>query len=287
MRDHDNNVVAHLSCGVPVDVVGYPVRQFAPADVDFSFNTSFNFLTVALWGQRKNIVKTIQNFVEEFHDEEDVGLILKTSFSSGSTYDKLNTRTAIQNILSKYPDKKCSVYLLHGRLSDEEMASLYNHDSVKCMLSLAHGEGFGLPLFESACAGLPIVATDWSGQTDFLYANQTDKKGKVKKKGLFGKVSYDLQKVQREAVWENIITPDSMWAYPKDASAKKKMREVFSNYDNALSRAKKLKEFVNDEFNSEKMHQKFIDSLFTSSFNDTVSFDSTGEQEGFLGDVEL
>tara|TARA_R110000824_G_scaffold5999_2_gene27556 strand:- start:4155 stop:5420 length:1266 start_codon:yes stop_codon:yes gene_type:complete len=252
--------VADLTCDVPISVVGYPVRTFEPADVDLHFETDFNFLAVALWGQRKNIERTVFNFLEEFKDEE-VGLVLKTSIKGGCTYDRLQTENLIKGITAHFPDKKCKIYLLHGRMTDKEMTSLYRHPKIKCMVSLAHGEGFGLPLFEAAHNGLPIVATDWSGQLDFLYAPQKDKKGKIKQKGLFGKVSYDLNQVQKESVWEGVITPDSMWAFPKDNSAKEKMRSVYKDYQLAANKAKKLQKHVLEEFNSDKMHQKILDSL--------------------------
>ena len=44
----------------------------------------------------------------------------------------------------------------------------YNHKKIKALVSLAHGEGFGLPLFVAAYNGLPIVAPAWSGHVDFL-----------------------------------------------------------------------------------------------------------------------
>ena len=262
--------VADLTCNVPIEVVGYPVKKIKAAKVDFELETDFNFLAVALWGQRKNIEKTILNFVEEFKDEENVGLVVKTAIRGGSTYDLLGTESILEGILSKYPDRKCKVYLLHGRLTEEEMTTLYNHDKIKCMVSLAHGEGFGLPLFEAAYNGLPIVATDWSGQTDFLYAPQKDKKGKEKRKGLFGKVSYDLHKVQPESVWEGVIVPDSMWAYPSDLSAKAKMREVFKDYQLALNKAKKLKKFVEKEFDGDKMYDKLASSINFPATEDEI-----------------
>jgi glycosyltransferase involved in cell wall biosynthesis len=265
LLDDQKNHVADLKCETPVDVVGYPVREFDPADVEFNFSTSFNFLTVALWGQRKNMTKTIENFVEQFMNDEDVGLILKTSFTSGSTYDKLHMRDVLKSILRKYPDRKCKVYLLHGRLDENEMSALYQHESVKCMLSLAHGEGFGLPLFEAACLGLPIIATDWSGQLDFLYAPQKDKKGKEKIKGLFGKIAYDLKPVQEGSVWKGVITPEALWAYPKDNSAKEKMRDVYENYQLAKNKAKKLKSHVHSAFSSDKMHDKMVESIYPES----------------------
>lgn len=250
--------VADLTCNVPVEVIGYPVKNIKPADVQFDFDTDFNFLSVALWGQRKNMEQTVRAFVEQFRDNENVGLILKTALANGSTYDKEAMRQVLANVLQKCGERKCKVYLLHGRLSEEEMTTLLTHDKVKCMFSLAHGEGFGLPLFEAAYNGLPIVATDWSGHLDFLYAPQKDKKGKTKNKGLFGKVSYDLNNVQKESVWEGVIVPDSKWAYPSLQSAKTKIGDVYKDYDLALSKAKKLKEYVLEEFEESKIIKKYI-----------------------------
>ena len=85
---------------------------------DFEFE--FNFLTVAQWGPRKNLENTIKWFLDEFKDK-DVGLILKTSIRSGCTYDREQMRQTLRNVLAKYPDRQCKVYLLHGRLSDNEM----------------------------------------------------------------------------------------------------------------------------------------------------------------------
>lgn len=261
--------VADLKFTKPIEVVGYPVRECEPAKLDIDFETDFNFLVVALWGQRKNLEKTVMNFFEEFQNDE-VGLVMKTAITSGCTYDRLHVEDLLKRISDRFPERKCKLYLLHGRLTEEEMTALYRHDKIKCMVNLAHGEGFGLPLFEAAHNGLPIIATDWSGQTDFLYAKQKDKKGKEKRKGLFGKVSYELRKVQQGSVWEGVIVPDSMWAFPSDASAKKKMREVFSDYPLALNKAKKLQESVKKEFESSKMHKKMSDSVYFPTTEDEI-----------------
>ena len=37
-------------------------------------------------------------------------------------------------------------------------------------LSLHRSEGFGLPLAEALCGGMPVVATGWSGNIDFMDA---------------------------------------------------------------------------------------------------------------------
>ena len=260
--------VANLQCNVPVEVVGYPVKNITPSNAEFNFDTNFNFLTVALWGQRKNLEQTLFSFVETFRDNEDVGLILKTAFINGTEKDKIKMNEVLSKISEKLGKRKCKIYLLHGRLTENEMTSLLQDDKVKCMLSLAHGEGFGLPLFEAVYNGLPVIATDWGGQLDFLYMYEKNKKGKQKKKGMFSKVSYELRNVQKSSVWEGVITPDSKWAFPSTQSAKSKMKDVYKDYNVALSKAKKLKEYVIDEFSEEKIYEKMVNCI-TSKKEDT------------------
>ena len=55
-----------------------------------------------------------------------------------------------------------------------------------------------------------------------------------------------------------------MWAYPSDRSAKTKMREVFKDYQLALNKAKKLKKFVEEEFEAEKMLDKMLSPILPS-----------------------
>ena len=108
-------------------------------------------------------------------------------------------------MVEAHGDIKCKIYLVHGDLTDEEMTGLYQHPKIKCLISTTHGEGYGLPLFEAAYNGLPVICTNWSGQKDFLYITQ--KNGK--RKPMFGSVEYDLQPVQKEAWdrdWETSIT---------------------------------------------------------------------------------
>ena len=170
-----------LRCLKPIEIVHYPVKNFdSLPELSLNLSTEFNFLTVAQWGPRKNLHSTIRWFVEEFIDNPDVGLIVKTFLKGGSVIDRYGIENELKNFLSNYENRKCKIYFLHGDLEEEEMHSLYNHDSVKALISLTHGEGFGLPLFEAAYSGLPVVATDWSGHLDFLY-KPVKTKGKEKK----------------------------------------------------------------------------------------------------------
>ena len=245
----------------PIDFVSYPVSEFEPADAELDFETNFNFLTVAQMGPRKNLTATINNFVETFRDNEDVGLIIKTNMSKNSLIDRLNCMTLLQQQIHNLGEKKCKVYLLHGSLTDEEMSALYNHEKVKVVVSTSHGEGFGLPLFEAAYYGVPVVATDWSGHLDFLYKEVKQKNGKTRKKHMFGKVNYKLERIPKEAVWDGVLIEEARWAYPDHASLKKNLTEVHKDYGRFKKRSKELQKWVRQEFSQEKIYNQYIEHL--------------------------
>ena len=156
---------------VPVDVVNYPVKHYDDLpELDLDLDYEFNFLLVSQYGPRKNIANTIKWFISEFKDEE-IGFVVKTNMAKNSLIDRVNTEAKFRKILDDAQDsadRKCKIYLLHGDMTDEEIHSLYTHPQIKAFVSLPHGEGFGLPLFEAAYSGIPVVTVGWSGQLDFL-----------------------------------------------------------------------------------------------------------------------
>ena len=134
---------------VPMEVVNYPVRSLEVDDLGLELRHDFNFLTIAQMGPRKNLANTIKWFLEEFHDDE-VGLVVKTNMSNCSTADGQYCLESMKQMTGEFPDRKCSVYLVHGDLSLEQMNSLYTHPKMKAYVTHTHGEGFGIPIFEAA-----------------------------------------------------------------------------------------------------------------------------------------
>ena len=91
------------------------------------------------------------------------------------------------------------MYLLHGDLTEKEMASLYNHPKVKVHVSFTKGEGFGRPLLEASLSGKPVIAPGWSGHLDFLDPNDSILLGG------------HLNDVHDSAIWDKVIIKGSKW----------------------------------------------------------------------------
>ncbi len=248
-----------LQCNSPVDVVPYPVKNIEPKSLDFKTETDFNFLSVGLLGPRKNIENMIQWFVEEFKDE-NVGLILKTARSRGGSIDSEQTVNHLKRVLLNYKDRKCKVYLLHGDLEESEVHSLYLRDDVHAFVTTTHGEGYGLPMFEAAYSGLPIVATDWSAHTEFL-RGPLKESGKTREKKLFARVDYELKEIPKNAVWKDILSEGSFWAFPKKNSFKHQIRKVYKNHGMYKKWAKVLSSKIKETHSEQAILEKMGDCL--------------------------
>jgi glycosyltransferase involved in cell wall biosynthesis len=245
----------------PVTVANYPVRTPDPVDIDIKLDTKFNFLTMAQWGPRKNMENTIRGFVEEFIDQ-DVGLVLKANIRNNSLSDRRASTARLEGLLSEYPERKCKVYLLHGDMSEGEIASLFKHPQIDAFITLTHGEGFGLPIFEAAYNGLPVISPDWSGQLDFLYKMTTTKrngKTKTKNRAMFAAVDYEMQPVQPEAVWDGVIQAEAMWCFPKQGHYKARLREIYKDHGRFKKQAKELQKYLIKTFTPEAQYKIFSD----------------------------
>ena len=255
--------VGILKCNTPVEVVGYPVKKHDHVNVDLDLEYDFNFITVAQDSPRKNLTNSIKWFLDEFKDDE-VGLVIKAHKMNHSVVDKFSVKDMLSSMLKddQYKDRKCKIYLLHGNMSDEELHSLYNHPKIRSYFTATHGEGFGLPIYEAAYSGLPVAAPAWSGHVDFLYTKQTNKKtGKEKKTSMFSKIRHELKQIQPEAVWENVLDADSKWCFVDEKHFKKTLRECYKNNKAKTRIAEKLKDYLENEFSSDKQYKRFFDSI--------------------------
>ena len=276
-------LIENYKCATPIEVVSYPVKEYENIDLGLDLKTEFNFLSVAQWGPRKNIVNSIKWFVEEFIDHE-VGLVLKTNFTKNSLIDRTHMEKTLKSILAaeEYKDRKCKVYLLHGDMTDKEMHSLYVNPKIKALLTTTHGEGFGLPLFEAAYQGLPVVAPSWSGHVDFLHMPVKDKKGKERNKPMFSKVEYSLAPIAEKVAWEGVIEKDSLWCYAEEGSYKIRLREVFKDYGRFKKQAKQLQKHLQTKLSEENQY-----NIICELVQDFLPSEEEQEWRNKLDEIEI
>jgi len=263
VKDDQGNPVPGWGIKTPVHTVNYPVRQVEPESLNVEFTTDNNFLVVSQWGPRKNVDNTVRWFLDVFKDDETAGLVLKTNTAADTILDRTHTSTRLQNLLGDYPDRKCKIYLVHGDITPSQLTWLYQHPTMKALINIGHGEGYGLPLFEAAYNGLPLITTTWSGQMDFIC--KPNKKGKQVPRVI--RVDYDIQKIQKEAVWKGVLGEDSMWAYAKESSYKRGLKNCLEKHTHYRLEAAALKKHIVENFTAEKLYAEFVQLVYGKEVN--------------------
>ena len=239
--------------GADTDVFNNKPKSFKTVDDELNLiKEKFCFLYVGHWLEgshghdRKDVGKLIEIFITTFKSNPSStrpALILKTSSATFSVVDREHMKKKIRDVLSRMKVKNPpKIYLLHGNLTSDELNYLYNHPKVKAHVSFTKGEGFGRPLLEASLSGKPVIASNWSGQVDFL-------KYSVK---LPGKV----QQVHESAVWKDVILKESGWFYVNYGYASKVLKDVFKNYKTYLPNAKKQARLSREEFSLSAMNVK-------------------------------
>jgi glycosyltransferase involved in cell wall biosynthesis len=216
----------------------------------------FNFLFVGHWLQgeigqdRKDVGMLIKTFLETFKDKKSKpGLILKTSAGNYSIMDKDEIVDKIRKIEEAVGGDLPSIYLLHGELSDNEVNELYNHPKVKAHVSFTKGEGYGRPLLEASISQKPVIASNYSGHTDFLDNEMSTL--------LFGQLS----QIHPSAAVQDMLIPESGWFTIDYKKASETLEDIFKNYKNYVDGAKKQAYRSRTEFSLDKMSEKLLGIL--------------------------
>ena len=247
-----------------IDIDTYINYSKSETDILDGIDTDFNFLFVGHWlkgklgEDRKNIgmlIKTFSTIFQNTSKDKKPGLILKTSQAGFSLIDRETIREKIKDIVKDIDDVP-PIYLLHGDLSDTEMAQLYNHNKVKAMVSFTKGEGYGRPLAEFATTGKPILVSNWSGHLDFLPKEHT----------VF--LDGQLTNVDETAA-DKFLLKESKWFTVNYSDAANKMYQLFNSYEKFSKSSTGLKDYVRKNFTLDKMTKK-LGMLIDSYINDKV-----------------
>jgi glycosyltransferase involved in cell wall biosynthesis len=141
---------------VPADIIGD--RAAFGLDVDATvFCTSFDLRSDI---ERKNPWGAIEAFERAFPGRDDVRLIVKVN--------NVGTVAGMEPYLARLKAAASDprVTVIDRPMSYRDVLALYS--SCDALVSLHRAEGLGLSLLEAMALGLPVIATGWSGNMDFM-----------------------------------------------------------------------------------------------------------------------
>lgn len=168
---------------------------------------------------RKGWASFFHAFWEEFKDEPNVKLVLKNSM-----LHQKNLNKSISNLSSELQER---VELHRVQYEIEDLVELAHSCHLFVFPSL--GEGYGLPPREMLATGMPTIVTDGHSFTD-LPNSQYIKIPVEYKQGCYAFRS-DWAPVSGLAYIGSNHYMNQYLAYPKIDVLRKKMREVFENYE--------------------------------------------------------
>lgn len=212
----------------PIKIVPHPVEvHLNPLQnnnaINFFDDQKFSFLFVFSYHssiERKNPFFLIEAFKTAFADNDNVELVIKTV--GGKQHKKQKQR------LEQCRSKSIKIYDLE--LDKNSVGHLIN--TCNAYVSMHHSEGFGLTLAEAMHLGKPTIATNYSGNTEFMRHNNSFL--------INSKSSY----IENP---DNNFCSKTLWANPLFSDAVEKLKTVYETPDLRTTKASNAKLFIKEK----------------------------------------
>jgi glycosyltransferase involved in cell wall biosynthesis len=189
----------------------------------------FNFLSVTNLLPGSGTDTLLSAYLNEFRLDDDVALILKISEQDSNLEPMAQLAFFIERKLGLKLEKTPPIIVLDNELSYSDYPRLYA--SAQAFVLPVRGEVCDRPILEALSSGLPVIATRWGGQLDFLNDSNSFLIG------LDGLVP---------ATFESELIAGHFWAEPSVQHLRELMREAFSRSDAVRQRADRGRQDVTD-----------------------------------------
>jgi glycosyltransferase involved in cell wall biosynthesis len=226
----------------PVRTMPYPICAPTDANCDRAFfglpQDKFLFLCAydsRSVNERKNPLGVIGAYKKAFPVESgDCGLVMKINHAEPGELRRL------REALGAYKN----IYFISDILTKPEMNSLIGCADV--YVSLHRAEGFGLICAEAMLLGKPVIATNWSANTEFMNAD------------VACMVKYVFATLDRDR-WP--FKKGARWASPDEDQASAYMRRLYEDESYRNSISKRARTHISETLSLERAARRINDRI--------------------------
>ena len=225
----------------PVDVEFFDPVRYKPLDLasraklvlGSGVRKSFVFLSVFKWEYRKGWDVLLKSYLKEFSQDDRVALYLLTNpyhtdrDFGNKILDFVESSDMVEPVSGWAP-----VYVIDTHIASREFPRVYR--AADAFVLPSRGEGWGRPLVEAMSMALPVIATNWSGPTEFLTEDN----------------SYPLPVDRMSEVIEGPFK-GHLWAEPSEDKLRVFMRQVMDNLTEATAKGRKARDDMIRRFSPE------------------------------------
>ena len=182
----------------------------------------FNFLSIFEWSSRKGWDVLLAAYLREFSADDDVCLWLRTYLFSKpdgdpteAIWQRIRSFTASLGLEGKNLPR---IELIAEQVPSDQLPCLYL--ACDCYVAPSRGEGWGRPQHEAMLMERPVIATNWSANTEFMTPDNSY---------LLDYEVVDTQGLEPELSHYK----GHRWANPSETHLRTLMRHVFTHPEEA------------------------------------------------------
>ncbi len=237
---------------VPVKLIPYGIEpetdpsfgraHFGLPEKDFLFLCMYDTNSTM---ERKNPVGAINAYKKAFgEDENGTGLVIKVNNPTEKDMDRIRSEC----------EGLGNVYFITDTLGRNEVNSLVA--VCDAFVSLHRSEGFGLVIAEAMALGTPVIATDWSANTDFMNSENSCP------------VGYSLVEIREDCF---CYKAGQRWAEADTDEAAEYMKRLLSDGEHRERITKNAAEYIAENYSVKKSAEalkKRIREIYGGEKND-------------------
>ena len=207
----------------------------------------FNFLSVFEWSSRKGWDVLLAAYLREFSADDDVCLWLRTYLFSKpdgdpteAIWQRIQEFTASLGLDGKNLPR---IELIAEQVPSDQLPGLYL--ACECYVAPSRGEGWGRPQHEAMLMERPVIATNWSANTEFMTPDNSY---------LLDYEVVDTQGLEPELSHYK----GHRWANPSESHLRTLMRHVFTHTEEARLKGQTARKHMAWHYNREAVADRVI-----------------------------